>query len=74
MLCLLSNVFILVVWKRYREKATEERRLAEAEAATRTVRTLELGVAERTAEGARQLEQQLARDRRHKILISIQCS
>ena len=48
--------------ERDRERATEEGRLAEAEAATRTVRTLELGVAERTAEGARQLEQQLAEE------------
>ena len=48
--------------ERYRERAMEERRLAEAEAATRTVRTLELGVAERTAEGARQLEQKLAEE------------
>ena len=48
--------------ERYRERATEERRLAEAEAATRTVRTLGLGDAERTVEGARQLEQQLAEE------------
>ena len=47
---------------RYRREATEERRLAAAEAATATGRMIESGSSDGASEGARQLERELAEE------------